>query len=84
MDSNSRAERARLLKEINQYRGTAELGMVRKLVEIELEEAKDKLVGSTPEDTPRLQGGARVLRFLLEVLSKEAPSIKVEVESNNG
>ena len=84
MDSNSRAERARLLKEINQYRGTAELTMMRKLIEIELEDAKDKLLGAPPADTQRLQGGGRVLRFLLDVLTKGPGDIEVKVERTNG
>ena len=58
--------------------------MMRKLIEIEFEDAKDKLLGAPAADTQRLQGGGRVLRFLLDVLTKGPGDIATKVESGNG
>ena len=43
-----------------------------------------KLLGAPPADTQRLQGGGRVLRFLLDVLTKGPGDIEVKVERTNG
>lgn len=84
MVDNSRVERTRLIKELNQYRGTAELSMMRRFLELELEDAKDKLVGASAPDMLALQGGARVLRFLAGVLTDKMSDIAPKVESTNG
>ena len=84
MVDNSRVLRAQLLKELNQYRGTAELQMMRRFLELELEDSKDKLVGASAHDLPALQGGARVLRFLTGLLTNPMSDIAPKAENTNG
>jgi hypothetical protein len=55
--------------------------MMRQFLEIELEDAKDKLIGALAADTPRLQGGARALRMLLAMLTNNYPDITAKTES---
>ena len=58
--------------------------MLRQFLEIELEDTKNLLIGASVEDIPRLQGGGRVLRNLLAVLSVPMGDITPKVESKNG
>ena len=58
--------------------------MLRQFLEIELEDTKNLLIGAAVEDIPRLQGGGRVLRNLLAVLSVPMGDITPKVESKNG
>ena len=83
-NNNSRAQKAQLAKEISLYRGTAELTLMRKFLEIELDDIKEKLVGAAAGEVPAMQGGARVLRYLLSMLSKPASDIIARTESING
>jgi hypothetical protein len=57
---------------------------MRKFLQLELEDAKDKLVGSPATDMLALQGGARVLRFLVALLTDPASDITPKLENDNG
>jgi hypothetical protein len=58
--------------------------MMRRFLELELEDAKDKLVGASAHDLLALQGGARVLRFLAGILTDKMSDIAPKAESTNG
>lgn len=55
--------------------------MMRQFLDIELEDAKDKLIGAPAADLPRLQGGARVLRMLHGLLTNNYADITAKTES---
>ena len=58
--------------------------MMRRFLELELEDSKDKLVGASAHDLPALQGGARVLRFLTGLLTNPMSDIAPKAENTNG
>ena len=58
--------------------------MMRRFLELELEDAKDKLVGASAPDMLALQGGARVLRFLTGLLTTPMSDIAPKAENTNG
>ena len=57
---------------------------MRRFLQLELEETKDKLVLAPEVDIRALQGGARVLRMLVGILTDPLSDIAPKLENDNG
>ena len=58
--------------------------MMRRFLQLELEDAKDKLVVASEGDMRALQGGARLLRMLVGLLTDPLSDITIKLENPNG